>query len=396
MIGAYPPPAHRPANDCCLHLLWLAMLTSSAVGQMPLTPQAGVLVLRNGQVLAGEILPAGDYFVVTQGEDVELRVRAEEVECFCGSLVEAYEFKARHLTGSGARPHLKLAEWCLRHDLLPQCAAQLVAAMRLEPEHPLLKDLEQRLALRVEAPPPPAPAAFRGPAAAVSPTRLEETLRELPPAALERFGTVVQPILLNRCGAGQCHGPNTPSSLRLLKPPPGQTITRRFTQRNLYTVLQYVDPHDPAASPLLVQPQRPHGGAHAPVFDKHSEAQLAELTAFVKLLTPPGASPSASGGPPATLSSSAASPSLAGRPPAALLSQAAQEAGRSRDLSPDPSAAEAARTSPAAASPLDHPGPPSAASRTRVPGDPYDPELFNRRFRPASAKEPSSGGPSRP
>jgi hypothetical protein len=391
MNGSYSALAWRAALDCLQCMLWLSVLAASAAAQTPLTPQRGVLVLRHGQVLAGEILPAGDYFVVTQGSDVELRVRAEQVECFCGSLVEAYEFKLRHLTGSGALPHLKLAEWCLRQDLLPQCAAQLVAAMRLEPDHPYLRDLEQRLALRAEAPAdvPPPP---QGSPSVLGPAALEEALRDVPPAAIERFGTVVQPILLNRCAAGQCHGPSARSSLRLLRPPAGQTITRRFTQRNLATVLSYVDPHDPLASPLLVKPQTPHGGSVTAVFDRHSQAQLAELVAWVKLRAPPApASPASHAPAPPALSVGAApggtTPATTGpSPPAAMLSQPSQHAAAPAGPSP------VAAATPSAAAPRgEMPGEavreagsrPPAAVHAWTPRDRYDPELFNRRFHPS-------------
>lgn len=392
MNGPNPAPAWQAALCYRVCMLALSLAAVPAMAQTPLTPQAGVLVLRHGQVLAGEILPAGDYFVITQGHDVELRVRAEQVECFCGSLVEAYEFKLRHVTGSGAMPHLKLAEWCLRHDLLPQCAAQLVAAMRLEPDHPLLRDLEQRLALRVEAPAalPPTP---QNSASVLSPAALEETLRDVPPLAIERFGTVVQPILLNRCAAGQCHGPTARSSLRLLRPPAGQTITRRFTQRNLATVLSYVDPHDPAASALVVKPQSPHGGLATAVFDKHSQAQLAELVAWVRLLAPSPAAPTTakpSGSPPPSAEASPAGTSVPSSP-TTLLSQPSQSAAA--PATPSPPAADA---SPAAAPASDLPTQaappgsaratlpgPSTSSHAWTPRDRYDPELFNRRFHAA-------------
>lgn len=390
MNGSNSAPAWRAAPCARCSVLYLLLVAAPAVAQAPLTPQTGVLVLRNGQVLAGEILPAGDYFVVTQGSDVELRVRGEQVECFCGSLLEAYEFKLRHLTGSGAMPHLKLAEWCLRHDLFPQCAAQLVAAMHLEPDHPRLRDLEQRLALRAEAPAPPPPAP-QGTLGALSPTALEEALRDVPPAAIERFGTIVQPILLNRCAAGQCHGPSARSSLRLLRPPAGQTITRRFTQRNLATVLSYVDPRDPLASPLVVKPQSPHGGSVTAVFDKHSQAQLAELVAWVKLLTPADpASSAASGSAPATPSSGAAPAATRGTSPTTTLSQPLQQAAPHGGLA-SAASATASTPSPSDGRPKEAiPATDAGASASRhawTPRDRYDPELFNRRFHaPAAAR----------
>ena len=72
-----------------LIFLALATLAAIAVAQTSIAPEPGVLVLRNGQVLAGAITRAGDYYVVSQGEGSELRLSATDVELWCGSLLEA-------------------------------------------------------------------------------------------------------------------------------------------------------------------------------------------------------------------------------------------------------------------------------------------------------------------
>src|SRR5436190_510005 len=83
----------------------------AAAGQSSVAPEAGVLVLRNGQVLEGDVTRAGDYYVVGRGEGSELRLKADEVELLCSSMDEAYEFKVRHLSGLSAKSHVELAKW---------------------------------------------------------------------------------------------------------------------------------------------------------------------------------------------------------------------------------------------------------------------------------------------
>jgi len=100
-----------------LILLFVLTTGGPACGQTPLAPQSGVLVLRNGQVLNGDVTRAGDYYIVSQGEGSELRLKADDVELFCGSIDEAYEFKTRHLSGLSAKPHIELAKWCMRHGM---------------------------------------------------------------------------------------------------------------------------------------------------------------------------------------------------------------------------------------------------------------------------------------
>ena len=322
-------------------------------------------MLRNGQVLQGEVTQAGDYYVVTLGGTSEIRLKAAEVEAVCASLDEAYEFKVGHLSGSGARPHLELAEWCLRHDLHARCAQQLVAAMRLEPDNPGLKLLERRLEFAAQQPKERDQATLAAASAIVSSEQMEQAIRDLPAGSVEKFAAVIQPILLNRCGANQCHGPNAKSEFRLLRPSPGQVANRRFTQRNLYAALEQLDRSQPEASPLLTLPQRRHGTSLTAVFDKHSQKQLDDLAKWINItLASPQAPPTIPAATPTLLqSSSDAFPkSTAPAPPAAMTPG---ESSSTRVMKP---AVESAESKSA------------AAAERFVPRDRFDPEIFNRRY----------------
>ena len=340
-------------------LVWLLVVPAiaAAADGVALTPQAGLLVLRNGHVLAGEITRAGDYYVVTLGSTGEVRMPADEVEFQCGSMAEAYSKKRDAMSGSGSRPHLELASWCLRHNLHEQCAEQIAAAKELEAGNPDIAALERRLEL-AQAPAKSHTAVVQTAATTtLSPEELEKKISDLPKASVERFSAIVQPILLNRCGANQCHGPNSKSEFRLLKPPAGQAASRRFTQRNLYATLSQIDASNPDVSPLLVMPQWRHGTALTAVFDRHTQAQLAELAAWVKTSLRANVREPMKPAP-ATIAADSAT-----------LSQATSEAMPNEkstvDLSTDQTLGTEDRT---------------ANDKTFVPRDPYDPEIFNRRF----------------
>lgn len=344
-----------------LILLLVLPLPSAAVAQTSLRPEAGVVLLRNGNVIDGLITRAGDFYIVTLGTTGEIRLNASEVEAVCGSLDEAYEFKQRHLLGTGIKPHLDLAEWCLRQNLPGRCAQQLVAAMKIDPDHEQLKHLERRLELAQAARPP----VEKPPAAppTISADRLDETLRTLPTGSIEKFAAIVQPILLNRCGANQCHGPAAKSEFRLMRPPEGQIATRRITQRNLASALAQLKLSDPESSPLLTLPQGRHGSALTAVFDKHSQNQLAELISWAKLTAPPPM---------------AAVPATIG-PVNATLSQPAGTAARV-DVPVPPAQSAAPPRVGVMRPPLDAPASRSADSPAYTPRDRFDPEIFNRRF----------------
>lgn len=329
-----------------------------------LTPRAGWLLLRNGQVLQGEITRAGDYYVVTLGSNGEVKLPAADVESQVRDLDEAYALKQAMLLGRGAAPHLDLAEWCLRHRLYSKCAEQLLLAMRLEPENPRVVALDRRLQLALE--PPKAAVKPATPASnSVGNDEIELAVRQLPLGSLEKFAAVVQPVLLNRCGANQCHGPNAKSEFRLLKPAAGQNANQRFTHRNLYATLQQIDREQPANSRLVTLPQRRHGGTPAAIFDERTKRQLDELIAWTKLASGYVEPVAAKIEHPATLATQAG---VLHQPGATGLSE----------LEPSAKATPASEAS----GKTERPAAASASRRTEafVPRDEFDAEIFNRQY----------------
>lgn len=326
--------------------------TPSPAADLPLTPRQGLLLLRNGNVLEGEITQAGDYYVVTLGKTGEIRLAAKEVEAVVASLDEAYDLRRLGLFGGGAGPHLDLAQWCLRNGLHARCAEQLVLAVGKEPENPRIADVERRLNLATTARPPAQPKRPAQPTAART-DDLEKAMRALPKASIEKFAAVVQPVLLNRCGANQCHGPNSKAEFHLLKPPTGQAATQRFTQRNLYSALQYLDPANPDESPLLVLPSKRHGTSLTAVFDKHTQKQFDELKAWARMTI---------------VAPQPAVPATIAAGDQATLSQPASAGESAATHAPRPSLAAPSAT------------PPASSGDHFVPRDPFDPEIFNRRF----------------
>jgi len=270
---------------CAATVGWLTCLLflvgSSAVGAELFgggaEPAEGLLILRNGQILSGRITNLGEYYSVVLPEG-ELRLRRSEVEFACRDLAEAYQRKRTLIARDNTLEHLQLAQWCVRHGLLEAAAAELEEARRLEPDHPLIAAVQRRLETALE----PAPPASQHPSAEAEVTveQLERMMRELPPGSVETFTRLVQPLLMNSCAAGGCHGPQA-EKFPLLRVPSGKPVTRRITQRNIYQALRYVDVRKPEASPLLTIPLQPHGGLTAPIFTDRNAAQHDRLVQWV-------------------------------------------------------------------------------------------------------------------
>jgi len=345
--------------------------------------QEQVVVLRNGRVLRGHVTPLGDHFLVGMGEGGEVRVPAAAIEMVCRDLEDAYQRKRADVRYGRIPAHFDLAAWCLRMNLLARAADQILVVFSLDPSHPSLatavRELDLALSRRgslqgtiVEVGKPATEPAADSPGD--SPSTLDEPATvsaELPRGAVEYFTSRVQPLLLNRCAANACHGTGstladrTGPRLSLQRPLPGRPVSRRLTQQNLAGVLPFVDRSAPAASPLLTAPSRPHGGLeHALLNDEHAD-QFAAIAEWLGSL--------------ATNRQKQIPPTL--REPLSVLSQARgadEAANNARPAHSEPTQPEPDATATDAAV-RDTASTDEAGDEYR-PRDPFDPELFNRRW----------------
>jgi hypothetical protein len=349
-------------------LLLLADAFAAGPGVMP---RVGVLVLRNGEVLQGQITQAGDRYIVTWGDGGEVRVPAGDVEMSCRDMEEAYLRKRATAELGGLGRHLELADWCLRHTLLTQAADEVLAATAIEPNHPRIRMLERRLQLAAGQSAPQLSSPVR-PQAEVNLSEMKQTLRELPDAAVEKYTVHLQPLLLNRCGANTCHGVASNSEYRLMRPSWGKTMTRRYTQRNLFATLQQINTRCPEQSPLLTVPSAPHGSLDRPAFGERDQPQVKVLEEWLRQVAKQDLGPA-----PKTIST-ASSPLL--------------QTGLSQPQSPPqgPAPKTSAAPHPSEQTPAPSPGPLQRPLPYDgfVPRDAFDPEIFNRRFFGSDAVSP--------
>ncbi len=263
--------------------LWLLVGSGAALAESPPTATSpGVLLLRNGNLLQGQITQSGDHYDVAQ-RDGEIRVRVTDVEAACRDLNHCYQVKLSHLTAGQINDHLALAEWCLRYGLVDEARLAIRDAAALDSTHPKVAVLERRLQFAVQKPkaePPVETSSSDQP----SSDELDRTSRGLPPRAVETFTTTIQPLLLNHCSTAGCHGPQSATSFHLLRLPSGRTASRRSTQRNLYAALALIDRDKPDNSPLLTAIAGAHGSSKVPIFSKHQSSHYRQLVDWVFLV----------------------------------------------------------------------------------------------------------------
>jgi len=242
----------------------------------------GYLLLRNGNVLQGQVQSCdGGYKVAVPGG--EIFVAERDVELRASSLRECYRRKLAAVPPGDAQSRLELALWCLRYQLLEEAREGLAAARLLDASHPMIPLVARRLGVATAGPMPrsgTSPLPDRGP----SLEQLERLVRGMPPGTVEKFTQVVQPLLIHRCGTSQCHGQASRSRFRLLAFSGLQRPTRVATQRNLHAVLEQLDLENPAESPLLRAAIEPHGTCQQPPFLSTAVDQYREIVDWVAAL----------------------------------------------------------------------------------------------------------------
>lgn len=226
----------------------------------------GVVLLKNGSAMRGQVLRQGDHYVVSFGDSGHARVAARNVEVVCRTIEEAYRHKLS-LIDRSAESRLALAQWCLHQDLLARTADQLLAIESEQGSTPQVEALHRRLLLaaRSDGTQPETNGADAAPTARVAP---DQALKALPPGTVEYFTSAVQPLLLNRCSNAGCHSLRSGSSLVLLRPSAAQLLTRRMTEHNLLSTVSQINREVPQESALLRNAQVAHGGADTAAIPK--------------------------------------------------------------------------------------------------------------------------------
>ncbi len=172
----------------------------------PFGPQPGVLLLRNGEVIEGAIVLAGDRYDVTVPSG-QMHIRRSEVQFVGRSMLECYARRKNLVSIDKVQDHMELADWCLRHRLYDQAALALADAVATDASHPRIALLERRLKLELEQQAPGEAASKEDEAAGPSSRDLDRMVQGLPAGTVEAFTSTIQPMLLNHCSTAGCHGP---------------------------------------------------------------------------------------------------------------------------------------------------------------------------------------------
>jgi hypothetical protein len=361
----------------CITIALAVLFALSAVraidAQQP-QPAAGVLVLRNGNVLKGTVQRHGGHYRI-ENEGSVLQIPASQVEMACASLIDAYEKRRQQRVGNATDAHLELARWCLRHGLLAEAAREILDARTDDPGHPALRtlDLQLQQGLADEASRQQRERDAVALASHSEPVATEEVVqpeRMIEPTAdvQEKFVRSIQPMLIHGCTTSGCHSPNSRQTMELDRWALEGSGIPTLIRKNLEQVLAQVDVEDPASSPLMRRARQAHGIRNQPLSTPLAPYQTAILIEWLNEAA--GVQPQPSLPPEPGVDPNSVDPRL--------IEQTTAAAGEATEAMVDEAALELLNRG-------------KAKTRTAfTPRDQFDPEIFNRRQARAKSKKSES------
>lgn len=360
--------------------------TQAASNAQPSDPQTRPCVLlKNDNVLFGQARQLGEFIIIQTGPNDELKIPRSQVACWAKSPADLYRYRLDHRSTNDFNSHLIDARWCLRYELFDLAEHEIQMAKSRSPNNREVLMLEGQLSRRRQpiiaqsAPDPTiATAAFLKES---FPTNDGDANR-VDPITLEGFASHVHTTLLNRCAS--CHNQESDLNWRLTVPSRGTRPTARITRENLTASLPFVDRANPDKSPLLIMATSPHGGVDAPLNARNAKAiealqlwltRTANFEPASRLGIVDRPAPSDANVSDANVSDANVSDAMVSDEPISSIAQVAYTA----EILQDSSKSETNRIENAVlAKPTD-----AATDPQRLPtvANPFDPSLFNRRFR---------------
>jgi len=336
----------------------------------------GLLVLKSGRFVEGRISQSAGGYVVKKSNG-SMVVPFDLVNFPAVDRRDAYLTMRSRMKPLTPDRRMALARWCLTHAMYKETQAELRTVLEIDPRRADARKMLDRL-LAILYP----NRSRRQPKNRPSPSRTADgfkrpsatSLSGLKPAPAREFVSIIQPILMNKCGNARCHGSAARNRFRLTRIRTGFRSHRVFVERNLAAVLREIDRKRPSQSRLLSVPQKGHGrGGRAIFFGRRGAKQFQLLRTWTLAVA------------------AASSTSPASDPPASSLS-GSQKAKRAAVSSTRRGDATSVR--PVRSGPPHQPKTRNGAGKTLMPpgmiapprSDPFDPDAFNRAVHGHSGK----------
>ncbi|MDR0338461.1 MAG: hypothetical protein LBI18_15425 [Planctomycetaceae bacterium] len=224
-----------------------------------------------------------------------MSVPAANVEFVGATREEVYDYKKGLVNDRDCNDLIKLAEWCFNNKLTTQGIAEYQRALQTAPNAVLAEVIRNRLEMLRDSTSEPtglsgvqtvlSQSSFSEASGNIigntnSNTDMKRWANGIPKPIIDSFAKKVQPVLVSRCAASDCHGSSSENQLKLNIP---SHTFGNTTYRNLGAVLQWIDFDYPMESQLLSVSVAYHGGTKA-AFSVES-AQYNNIVQWVRLVS---------------------------------------------------------------------------------------------------------------
>ncbi|MEC7408078.1 MAG: hypothetical protein VYB72_04645, partial [Planctomycetota bacterium] len=275
------------------------------VDESVLVAEKPCVLLHNDNILFGVARQVGPLVFIKTSRDSEITLKQDQVLCWADSPQNLYRYRVDHRQENDISAMLRDARWCVRYGLYDLAAHEILAMRRLMPKNAeidlvenelkriwaqknklMLREMEVNQAGDVLLASSTSDLSnssghtshsLSTEANSVNDLSSRENLEfafEPNSKLLKDFTSHIQPMLVNRCGL--CHGlgsggfQSTEWNLRL--PAVGSRATASMTRENLNALIKQIDYGQPSESPLYTMAVEAHGGAEAALTARNAAA----------------------------------------------------------------------------------------------------------------------------
>ncbi|MDR2117532.1 MAG: hypothetical protein LBP87_14240 [Planctomycetaceae bacterium] len=221
-------------------------------------------LLRTGFLTEGTATNDGKQYLLKTNFGT-MSVPVANVEFVGETREDVYRYKKGFTNNRDCKELIKLAEWCFNNKLTQQGIAEYQLALQAAPNTILADVIRKRLETLQNS--TSEPTGLSGVQTVFSQSSEESDNTEfnrwkngIPKPVVDSFAKIVQPVLVSRCAATDCHGSGSENQFKLSIPSHTHGNT---TYRNLQSVLQWIDLDYPVESQLLSVLISYHGGTKA-------------------------------------------------------------------------------------------------------------------------------------
>ncbi|MFO0865707.1 MAG: hypothetical protein U0744_13825 [Gemmataceae bacterium] len=235
-----------------------------------------VLLLANDRGLEGDIERVGDRFRIRRNVG-EMWIPADKAKRVCGNWSDALAHMRSEANLADPDERIRLSRWCTTNGLRPEALAEAKAALELRPQSKAIQQMVEMLQRAADST-ASAPTGITTISATDTAITGSAPQVDIGSEAYAVFVGKVQPILMNTCAS--CHATGKGGDFRLFKAHEGGA--KVAAMRNLASVLAYVTPDRPTASPVLAKAVSAHGTATNPPIQGRKAAPFRTFEMWVE------------------------------------------------------------------------------------------------------------------